>query len=283
MEDKGHDEALGPLAPPAREGVAPGRDIELRPRAELDRPAQLEPTRYAPRFQFLYGVLLALAITAIGAIVALETRPGAVPGPAWSSWRPTDSSPTGAQQIGDFVGARYRLPNGHQLVTVSGGPPKVQKLDIGAVVVKASAPTASDSQLSGSTLLFTLCGDEVNCAISYGKPSIARGLLLQREALELALYSFRYIGSTDNVVVILPPRPGQKISTATAVLLQRGDVASMLGRPLASTLSPRTPTLRNLGSFPDLETVHVITGPRLYHYGFQEDQTLQVQLELSKA
>ena len=61
-----------------------------------------------------------------------------------------------------------------------------------------------------SGVLFNLCGGGQNCSIREGKPTVARSLVLRRESLELALYTFRYIKNINEVVVMLPPAPGQK-------------------------------------------------------------------------
>ncbi len=74
------------------------------------------------------------------------------------------------------------------------------------VAVRPSPTSSQVSLLSGNTIAYNLCGiGGKNCAIGVGKPSTNRLLLLRREALELALYTFRYIGGTQNVVAILPP------------------------------------------------------------------------------
>jgi len=287
VEQTGRESEAVPEAPPGHdlEARLPGRDLELRPRAELDRPARLEPTRYAPRFQFFYGVLLALGIVAIAAVVLIATRPAAVPGPPWSSWRPSNTSPGGAQQIADHVGPTYRLPDGAQLVSVRGGALRgpLQFKDTDAlIVVKATSAATGDALVPGHSLLYTMCGEGVNCSISFGKPSVARRLLLSREAFEIALYSFRYIGKADNVVVILPPTPKETSSQAAAILLQRSDFSTLLDRPLDATLSSTAPGLNNLASFPDMKLVNAITTQRLYHFGWQVSQDLQPLLELAK-
>jgi hypothetical protein len=271
-----------------------GHELEIRGRGELDRPVRLEPSRYAPRFQFFFGVLLALGIVAIGLFVAVATRPAGPPPTSWSQWHPADNGPGGAQQIADHVGSNYRLPDGHQLVTVRASDPlKIQNIDA-SIVIKASNPTAADAQVQGSSLMYTMCGDQINCAI-HGKASFPRGLLLRREAVELALYTFRYLNNADNVVVILPPKPAATTSkatkpsaipaptSATVVFLQRGDVSQLLSRPLNLTLATQTPTLTNLAHFPDLENVVALTDKRLYTYGLAQAQDLSVLLELTKA
>ena len=107
-------------------------------------------------------------------------------------------------------------------------------------------------------------------------------MLLKREALELALYSFRYIDNADNVVVILPPKPKEKVTQAPVLLLQRKNLSSMLDRPLDTTLARTPPTLANLASSPDLPTVAATT-QNVYHYGLQQAQDASVLLELIPA
>lgn len=260
-------------------------DLLPAPRAgtELDRPAApSEPSPYAPRFHFLYGVLLALVIAAAGVAVVVAVRPAAPSRPPWSSWRPSTHGPAGAQQIADHVSPEYRLPDGKQLVTVRGGPLQFQSLDA-SIVVKSAGASSADSLVSGSSVLYVLSGDGTNAAISYGKPSLARGLLLRREALELALYSFRYINDIENVVAILPPQPHAKQTEAIVVLLQRQDLVPALAQPLTDTLAAAPPALTALGSGPDLAMVNAVTRARLFHYGLQQTQDLKVQLELTPA
>jgi hypothetical protein len=70
-----------------------------------------------------------------------------------------------------------------------------------------------------------------------------------REALELALYSFRYLDDVTMVAVMLPPN---KQTTATAtpqsrvVFYRPGDLIDALQVPLASTLPAKVPTPRSL-------------------------------------
>jgi len=99
---------------------------------------------------------------------------------------------------------------------------------------------------------------------------VARGTLLRREALELALYTFKYVNGTSSVLVLLPPRPDGK--AATAVFLERSDVGGELGKPLSSTLTaPLTP---GIGEIPvaELRAIQRITRPRLYTYGYVQGQ-----------
>ena len=84
--------------------------------------------------------------------------------------------------------------------------------------------------------MYTLNGLGPNGSIPGGKPSTSARLLLRREALELALYSFRYLDDVDMVVVLLPPssaavagKEGRRRTTQTRrrrVFFRPGDLRS---------------------------------------------------------
>src|SRR5205823_2550110 len=81
------------------------------------------------------------------------------------------------------------------------------------VAVRTNPSSSAVSLLGGNTIAYNLCGiGGKNCAIGVGTPSTNRLLLLRREALELALYTFKYISSANNVVAILPPGHTQQTS-----------------------------------------------------------------------
>ena len=57
------------------------------------------------------------------------------------------------------------------------------------------------------TRLYILCGLGKNCSIEGGKASQTRGRLVRREALEAALYTFKFVPSVDSVLAFMPPAP----------------------------------------------------------------------------
>ena len=114
----------------------------------------------------------------------------------WSAWQPASNGVDPAQQIAGARRAAYRLDDGKQIVQVTGGPPTLEGQPLMLGVVRSGQTPAA---LEGNSVLYQLCGDGTDCSIKAGKASTERGLLLRREALELALYTFRYVGGANQV------------------------------------------------------------------------------------
>lgn len=229
----------------------------------LDRPREPPPAppSHAPRFQFLFGALGALGVCAIGLVVLLLSTPKAAPAKPWSAWRPADDGVDPAQQIAAHIAPDYRLDNGKQIVRVSGGPPalKGQPMTVGE-----THSGQQPARLEGNSVLYQLCGGGRNCSIKDGKPSLQRGLLLSREALELALYTFRYVDGVSQVIVTIPPAPST--TTKHALMFRSTDLAGALGRPLYYTLAGVTPRVSQMNSSVDAPIVKQLTGARFYDY-----------------
>ena len=91
----------------------------------------------------------------------------------------------------------------------------------------------TDFEPSGSTIAYVFCGQAQRCALPQaGAGDI--GLLLQRESLELALYTFKYWPDVRSIVTLLPAN-GQ---SSAAVFLRRRHVEKFLDKPLQATLPP---------------------------------------------
>jgi len=117
------------------------------------------------------------------------------------------------------------------------------------------------------SVMYVLCGGSSGsaCKITEGKPSVARGTVLRREALELALYTFEYSRPIEHVVVFFPPGPKES-SLKSALFFHRNDLASALDRPLRVTLPEAQPPLPGRIASREKATVDELTGPRLYRY-----------------
>jgi hypothetical protein len=244
------------------------------------------------RFLAVTAALVGIAIGAIGvaiAILAGDHSPG--PEAKWSSWTPPDSGVAGERDIANAVAPLYRASPASQLAVVT-----VQNFSdtgTGTQVALRSPNDGTLSALGGTTAVFNLCGLGPNCGISSGTPSADRLLLLRREALELSLYTFKYVHGVENVVSILPPghavtvttakltakppdKAGGKSKTAPlymAVAFQRRSLQPFLDRPLRETLPeqiPPTPT--TIASAPEAELVSVLTAQALF-----KQQVIQAQ------
>jgi hypothetical protein len=259
----------------------PSRDVErVQPAGARGPP--LPPSQHAPRFRMITGGLVGVAIGALAAAAVLVAGGGPKPGLPWSHWKPSDhGTSTGAEQIARHVAPFYRLPSGDQMVLVTGGPLKVADLDLPVHIAVASGGSTADSQLvSGRTVMFVLCGLGPRCSIAQGKPSEVRFLLLSREALELALYSFRYLDGVKNVVALLPPAPGKK--PTNALFFRRDDLEPALDHPLLATLPSPPPTLNALSTSPEATLIKRLTGRNLFNYSFQQGQDLSALLVLNR-
>ena len=233
---------------------------------------------HAPRFQFLLGALLALGAVALAAALALTVggKSDGGDGLAWSPWKPTKDP---VASISNHVGGEYRLPDGEQLVAVTGGGLEIAGLPMTIALRHSAAQGGKISLLEGKGVLYRLCGLGPKCAIDKGKPSTERHLLLRREALELALYTFRYVKDIDQVVVFMPPPLGQDPNQA--LLFRKGDVAPELTRPLQATLARRTPSVAGVATSPDSPLVNRLTLAMLYQFSLtQGNQDANVFLVL---
>jgi hypothetical protein len=260
----------------------PGR----RPEAAGVEPAAAPlSTPHAKRFQIFTGVLLALAIAAVtGALVVAAGGGGGSAGNEagnWSAFRPSsDGLDTGAREIADYVGRQYLLPTGQQIVLVTGGPLEIQGLPMRIAVRHSPADGGQIDLLSGGGVLYRLCGLGPKCAISSGQASTERLLLLRREALELALYSFHDLKHVENVVVLMPPPP-KGTDPTVALHFRRGDVAGQLARPLRATLPSPVPTPDTIDQSPDTPFVQALTFGNMFKFSFtQANQDTSVFLVL---
>ena len=222
---------------------------------------RLKDSPHAHKFRIALALLIGLGVAAVVVAIVIAVSGVGGPAPAWSSWKPPDTGIQGADEIADQIAPFYRISGTQQLdvVTVvnlsnansvnplTGAPEGLQ------VSVRASATSSAASVLPGNTIAYNLCGvGSANCEITSGKPSTLRELLLRREALELALYTLKYISGTSNVVAILPPsyivnqckgicsspHPAVTRTRETiAVLFTKTELAPWLSQPLRNTLT----------------------------------------------
>jgi hypothetical protein len=263
---------------------------------------------HAHRFRTATALLTGFGIGAllIAVVVAVSGGSQGKPSEAWSSWAPTDGGTQGAREIADYVAPLYRLSPVDQLsvVTVVNLESTAQATAAAQaeangtsssssglqVAVRTNSSSSAVSLLGGDTIAYNLCGiGGKNCAIGVGSPSSNRLLLLRREALELALYTFKYVSGVDNVVAILPPGHTQLTSTLSkklptsnsqssksvdiAVLFVKPELQPLLNHPLSATLPEQfPPSVSQIAKAPEAGLVDQITAHGLFSERLQQAQ-----------
>jgi hypothetical protein len=247
------------------------------------------PSPYRHRFGFVTGALAGFLIAAAAVLAVVVTSGGPRDDFArhWSRWSPsTSDADAGAEQIARHVGHEYHLAGGQQLVLVSGGPLEVQNIPL-QVALNANGTTQT---LSGRAILYTLNGLGPNGSIATGKASKRRHLLLRREALELALYSFRYLDGVDMVVALLPPAPPKQGADAAsaaqapqkqAIFYRPGDLKPQLEVPLGATVPASTPTPEHLAGT-EAQRIDSLTRSNLFFYDFTQGQDAKAYIVLNR-
>jgi hypothetical protein len=249
------------------------------PEALVTRRPPDTPGVFRGRFALAYLLLAVLAGGALGTTILLVDRPESSSAP-WSSWKPFGSRATFDDQIAEYVGARYLLPSGNPLVAIVPGRPTVtsggQEIAVTNVVIQDD-PNGDEEgfrvvEIDRSTM-YQLCGSGPQCSIGEGAPTPERLQVLQREALELALYTFKYGDDVDTVIALLPPNLGEEENaeddTSAALFFEKSALADALAQPLQRTLvSPTPPTGTELNPVESL-VVDRLTADRLFLYQFQ--------------
>jgi hypothetical protein len=229
------------------------------------------------RFRLAYFGLAMLFGAAIGALIVVVERPAPAPPAPWSAWQPTADGPGARQaQIAKHIERQYRLPSGKRLVNVlAGGPgPATDPIQLVAISRTLNPQHQSDVLTTFNTektAMFILCGDGPKCSIGEGTPSVARGKVLGREALELALYTFRYIDDADSVVAFFPPGKGQKPSHA--LLFTKEELSDQLHSPLRQTLPRAKPPLPGDLTAAERKVIDTLTGARVFKFRVEQGQS----------
>jgi hypothetical protein len=269
--------------------AAPALAVPRSPRPETSRPPHARKFKLAIVALLLVGIasiVTAVIMTSSSKVKAHGTEQ------AWSAWQPSTTGLSGAQEIADYLSPYYRASSADQLAVVTAVNLNNPSNPL-QVVIPTSQSRGSYQPLDpNSTIAYNLCGiGSSNCSIKVGAPSANRLLLLRREALELALYTFRYQPGVQTVVAILPPghtvsstRLGAKSSTAAqssagskpvslALAFDRAELQPFVDQPLNETLpEPLPPTVAEIPSAPESELVSVITARGLF-----QERTEQAQ------
>lgn len=270
------DSALGEEVPqPVTEAVAADPATAPEEESVVARvPGTNVLKRYNFRFATFYGALAGILVAALVSFVIFVIRPGAKPAPAWSTWSPPAGTTAAiATAIADHVGAQYRLnKTGAELVAVVPGPPEVNsgtsKVVISEVAISKTPNSETDMSVvpASGTWTFQFCGLQTSggsCSIP-GTATIARGRLVRREALEVALYTFKYDPSITAMIAYMPPPSGQ--SASSLLYFQASNFAQQLREPLDKTLPRATPPLPTQSDAAEQPTIDKLTLPDVFSY-----------------
>jgi hypothetical protein len=254
---------------------------EPEPETFLGRPGRPEEERvHRLRFALAYLALAVIAGIAVGAGILLADEDNRVEHSKWSAWQPEGETAGMPKLIADHVAERYTHPDGSQLVLVFSGPPSVktgeQDVPIRWIAIRSESGSTQETKVveTDDALMYVLCGVGDNCAIDKGEPTAARYRLLRRQALELALYSFKYTDA-HTVIALLPPvqddsgQPGEP----RTLFFQEKDFGVELDRPLQLTLSRPNASPSPAEIDPrEILTIDRLTRPRLFTYEYRQAQ-----------
>jgi hypothetical protein len=235
-----------------------------------DRRERARRSSYRFRFAVIYVLLAAVIGAGVGSLIVLASNGKAPEKPDWSSWQPKGSGLAKVRQIADRIPKAYRAENGSQLTVSFGGPlsvptPEGNVLPVRSVLVRpdTSKGLAEEDDIRvypGSSLVsFSLCGARSQQKCELTPTSAERETLLRRQALELSLYTLKYVDDVESVVVLLPPTA----KSQDAVFLRRSDVEDELDRPLSTLFTAKRPRVGGLSSLEEGQIVR-LTGSRTF-------------------
>jgi hypothetical protein len=220
----------------------------------------------------------------------VEAHPPAAVGRvrAWSSWQPPSGTTRKiARALAGHVANEYRLDaSGAKLVSVGSGPlrapaPSRRHVEAIALASQDGPRYGVDFHSPATTWTYRLCGRGRHCAIP-GTATLRRGVLVRREALELALETFAYDSKVMSVIVYLPSRTGAG-RAHDLLFFQRKEMRHQLARPLAHTLALSIPPLPTAADRLERPTIDRLTVRKLCYFNVRwlhdgGDQLLLVPL-----
>lgn len=279
-----------PGAPPVEALPAPVAEPAAEPAgAVIVGPLLLrEEKTYPNRFRiamFALGILLGAAIAGF-IVVATHDSPKPAPfavgigAAAGGGWHPTCDTEFGCDrphQIAAYVEPKYKAADGKDIVGIISGRPTIPSQDGTAIDV----PVVLERNDRGSrvvytatgqdnTVQYTLCGFGAACALT-GTPTIERGDLLRRQALELALLTFRFDPGVKSVLTFFP-KAAKAADPSYVLFFRRPDYGAQLSRPLSATLGKQAVMKPAQMSDALARAIGKLTTPRVFTYQYQTTQ-----------
>jgi hypothetical protein len=250
-------------------------------------PVVLPPTtpqrrvHYGRRGAIILGALVVVfAGVILGFIALLDTdREG-----PWSpGFKTTVDDPVDrGVQVADYVQKRYLAAPGTPLAIIKTGEDVIPDLPFHDQVVALSDDTQTTYSFEQRSLLFyKLCPTRESCELPAAADRQALGPLYARQAIELALFGFRYVPEAAGVVVELPtgyvPAEQGKAPDRFVHYFPRKNWEHELDIPFAKTL-PGNPPLLGTMSAAETNRVSDLATDTFYKMdvGTTEDQSFIV-------
>ena len=289
---------IPPPSPAGRPAPDPDQAGTFEPVEERHQDAAaaepLGPSQFRGRFGFLTGLLAGCGVAAAALLVVLlgTGDSGRKPDPApaagnglaanWSPWHPRATDVIGgAEEIADKLGGAYKDAKKKNLARVKGG-----LIALNTIPIRLGVPSPGERYtiVPGLGVQYTLSGFGKGGRLVGTEPSSERRRLLRREALELSLYSFRYLPDVEMVVALLPPAPKTeqvhlessgaakaKAFQKQALFWRRNELRKQLETPLKTTMALKAPKLDALDRA-EARRIDRLTLENLYTYVYHQEQ-----------
>jgi hypothetical protein len=221
---------------------------------------------YRARFALAYALVAAVFVGVIVLFAFLVSQNEA---PRWSAYQPKGNGIERAQDIANHIAPSYR-EGGTTLAAVNAQRPVINSANVDAFAI-ARAPTArvgggiEKLEPADKSMFYVFCGSGQRCAVP-GEPTPGRALLLRREALELALYTFKYMQDVESVVALLPPVG----NVNTAAYFKRSAMGEHLDKPLFETLPTQGPFEADGAAVDDGEQAEQLAANSFFQSGVQQ-------------
>ncbi len=224
-------------------GTAPAAATESEP---FFRQSPREAVINQRRFGVAYIVLAIGVGVAVGFGIVLVGRGSTHSATGPAGFAPSLQGELGAKQIANHVMHEYKAAGGADFVGVVGQRPSYQNVANHDDLVRPSdAQTPKDTRdiPIGNGIMYLMCGSGSNCTVAASGPAtVARTRLVEQEALELTLRTFKNDHSVQTVTVLMPPSSGQQGSGQDIMALAlRSDFQALIGKPLASVITKAGP------------------------------------------
>ena len=221
---------------------------------------------YGSRFMLANLIVVAGFLGVLGLFAYLVSTGSSDRG--WSSYKPTGGDVYDkAQKTADHIAPNYKY-NGQPIAVVQAQPLIYQDAAVDGIAFtrqpfRKIGSSIKQFESADSTIAYVMCGGADKCGLSQvGSQETVP--LLRREALELALYTFKYAPNVDSVVSLLPPEG----TTNGVIYLQRKNLTDELSKPLAATLPEHR--VLSYGGMTEVERARVmrLTANHLYNSRF---------------